>query len=962
MKQKRQKQFRMVVMAVFAVAAALFGAHTAFGVSIPSASSIAGQLESRYHMNLGSIQNMAADFNVAGDKNPAPEVSLFFSPSDPKPGEKVTAQAFPIYFNNPDTELYYTWYIKHKECGLKDGGLTADERAKCDLDGNGKITVNDWKIEAARIIADGTFDKNDANYSNDTDNDGYRARFGGDHQVSTPDHCFVYDSQDGQFYQLFDKTATFGCGSGKVAVCLSQTTTVDPSVMNCATSSSSTSNSWSSSSSSFSPDGTSSGTTGGGNTVNGNNSAACSGKTFQEGVVDEWNIVGSPLCVSGNVLSQQSMASCVHGQVACVPIDDSGPFSSSQLASGMTCSSIDEGSSRCDHLFPNAPENKSGDGTFGADEERFWGTNPNDPDTASNGNKDEANVVGLGQKTITWNYFPGDQVGLAVEGTAIPLTKYDDGSSMTSWAFSKKSCLVTGRGAFSPTIKGYAVNIPITDMDLNSCLAKNLIDPTEGGQASTIDLSVSSSPENPVNDVTGSDSGDTVTAQATVNNAAKQLSDTYFDWKVEISPDGTYNPANGWTNITAAQELKDNELLGRVQGNGIDSVSLKLDIKKLKGRDIGTFLDPATGVGYLRFSTKAYENFSSDGAMRKGGSDVIVKFTSVNSKINAYTVSTSDTAAGTRVDLNTSIEVCPGNSTSTDPATRALENLEARVCRVTKNEIIGLKLAADGLSNYSWTINGQPLTCSSKVSPSCPDAAQGAVNFFPVIGNVGDTFTISVTANNVAAAGSTEKTVTLSRAFQIVDPVVSIVSSDGSMWQKYLGQYKDASGKTYDDLSQSVWQGFTGSDIHLNPVFLPGHIGKQSEYSWTVDGQPITADNNGAIVFTAAKASGSVYNIALTAALLQPGNIRKALGDIWGASVLDTGETVFSSNVQMEVSEPVNIATGKKPTTFLATLSYYAPATLLFAVKVVLSIFLILFTASFLLSLMPAPEGSERKG
>jgi hypothetical protein len=56
--------------------------------------------------------------DVASYKYPYPEVTLTFSPTDPKPGEKVTASATPTNFGNPPEMLYYTWYLQKKDCTL----------------------------------------------------------------------------------------------------------------------------------------------------------------------------------------------------------------------------------------------------------------------------------------------------------------------------------------------------------------------------------------------------------------------------------------------------------------------------------------------------------------------------------------------------------------------------------------------------------------------------------------------------------------------------------------------------------------------------------------------------------------------------------------------------------------------------------------------------------------------------
>jgi hypothetical protein len=93
------------------------------------------------------------------------------------------------------------------------------------------------------------------------------------------------------------------------------------------------------------------------------------------------------------------------------------------------------------HLFPQTNNgDTTGDGTFGASEEEFWHTNPNNNDTAGTGNTDEANVAGLGENIFTFTYTEGDMVGVAVEGSSVEPTQYQDASYKTMWAFSKNKC------------------------------------------------------------------------------------------------------------------------------------------------------------------------------------------------------------------------------------------------------------------------------------------------------------------------------------------------------------------------------------------------------------------------------------------------------------------------------------------------------------------------------------------
>jgi len=453
---------------------------------------------------------------------------------------------------------------------------------------------------------------------------------------------------------------------------------------------------------------------------------------------------------------------------------------------GSTLTACVQGSvfnSSCRHLFPRVPGHTSGDGSFNLSEERFWGTNPNDPDTADNGNKDEANIVGLGQSSLTWNYVTGDQIGVAVEGTSMIPTKYNDASSMIMWAFPKKDCpisLNTGTGSFFTSIKGYSVNMVVAEMDLNKCLERNLVDPTEGGQAKNLEVSVAATPDTPVNDETNDAAGDIVVAQASVSNAAHSVSSMLFDWDVEISDNVQFRNSSSGDAAKVTTDLQALQLLGNTKGVALDSLRLKLDIKantSLGGQRFSNYL--SSGIGYLRFTAKATENFSS-GIARKGKSDVVVQFTSTGEKITAYKVDTR--LAGTEMRVALPNPLSSGVICNDDPLDRA-------VCRTIKNEIIGLRIEPAGLSHFHWTINGAALACSrAAVSFDCGSAEQNHVNFFPVSGDVGDTYTVAVTANDVL----TGKAITLTRVFHVIAPKLTIKSADvNAAWPKLLGQYKD---------------------------------------------------------------------------------------------------------------------------------------------------------------------------
>lgn len=892
---------------------------------MPSASSMLSQMEKRYHLDVGSIQNQGENFNTADTKKPTPEVSLFFSPSDPKAGEKISAKAFPMYFSNNETELYYTWYLKHVECALNNSP-DQNTRTLCDRDANGRITVEDWKIEAAQIIAQNGFDKTDANYNSDTDNDGYKARFGGDNKVSTPNHCYVMDPISGKAYELGDAgDINFSCPDGTSPVCLEGEGQLNPEDI----------------------------------TVPGAGGVGTDdyvSQAFSFSDTDVCHVAGIPAC------GEDGIPKCSVGTPRCLSDAKYNSGCGSELTS---CSGGGGGfNTYCRHLFPVVPGHTTGDGSFGADEEDFWGTNPSDPDTADNGNKDEANVTGLGQNNFTWNYSAGDQVGVVVEGTSMITTKYDDSSSMIMWAFSQKDCplsLADETGSFYKTIKGYLVTMYAADIDLNQCLERNLVDPTQGGQATNLDVSVSATPEAPINDETEDAGGDLVLAQASVSNAAKSVNEIFFEWDVEISNNPQFRNGGDLISAKITSDLQRLKLLGSIKGIALDTTHVKLDIKNngsylLGGRQLEEYL--ISDIGYLRFTVKASENFAS-GSVRKGKSDVVVKFTSTGKKISAYKVDTQRVNDKMQVVLPNPLP--SGLICNDDP-------LDRIACRVIRNEIIGLRIDPTDLENFQWTINGTQLRCNrAVVSEDCEKDAGGAitlgqqnfVNFFPVSGNVDDTYTVTVTANDV----NTGKTVTLSRAFHIIEPELSIDSNDlNTAWPKLVGQYKDVDGAASQacpngycsEYSDTIFEGFSGETLAFQASFLPNFLADRAVRQWTVDGVAITEGNGMSITFDALKEAPDVYNVGLAAFVMQPQEIRQALRDIWNISPLDSPEIHFSAADQVELKEP-GFAQGTLQGTkkYLATLASYIPTSVMFSFRILLSVILILFTTRLFLVLLP---------
>ncbi len=915
---------------------ALFG-----GPKIPSPSSVLSDVEKRYHLDTGSIQNIGEAMNVSSGKMTVPEVSIFFTPSDPKEGEKITAKAFPTFFSNSEEDMYYTWSLKRNGCDIEKSYDRNDpQKRSCDADNNGNIDVEDWKITAGRILVQNGYDTTDNADLGPLDDDGYRAHFGGANRTTASnEYCYINDPSSGTNYELASGSSetrfidSYGslCTGNRTPACAVEELTLENTTLTMNTSATG------GSSSATGGSGDANGGTGGSaSATNASASANASGdvvKTSQTG----YTVSGIPACFNNTIICNIGTPKCVTN------INSSSPIYGSNLIS---CSSTADVSgaitNKCQHLFPRASE--SGDNRFEEREEGFWGTNPRDPSTADNGNKDEANVVGLGQSSFTWTYQKGDKIGVAVEGTSLVPTKHDNTSFMTMWAFSNKKCNPSGTtGSYSQMIKGYSVSFPTVDMDLNDCIPRSLVDPTVGGQATRLTLAVSATPDDPINDSSDDKSGDTIFVQASVDNANKNIANILFDWKIDIARNISDFENENSQPIT--DDLIDKKLIGNIKGNGLDSLQLKMN---LTNEDINNIED----YKYLRFRVTAVESFGEN-QRRKGTSDIVVKFINSTDKISVKRVEADDQG---KVRLITDDTLCDGHD----------NDLDKTLCKVIKNEIIGLKVDSSNLQNFRWTINGVPLLCNSRVSSPCDDKAQGAINFFPVTGNPGDMYTVTMTANEVSPSGSiTDKTVTLTRAFVVVEPSVTLKSTneENGAWRKFLGRYKslvDVVGNSEclenlcDDFSDSIYEAYKGTTgVSFYADFTPNFLGRKATVTFTLDGMDTSSqdflDSKKITPFDITKAVGETYTIGVKAEVAEDVNLRKALMNIWGISPFSSSELHFDSSVQLEVKdEPVTEGPMNGPRKYYAAIASYLPSSVLFTFRIFLSAVLVLFTLHLL--------------
>lgn len=988
------KRFQKIFLS-FLVLAQLLPAQVALAISFPSTSSILRTAEDRYHINPSTLQNFGENVNVSDSKMISPEVMVSFSPNNPIPGKEITAQAAPLYFSNNTNQLYFTWYLKRTGCSSDETVGNNDENKYCDLDDNGKIDENDWKIEAMRILANAGYTPTTTNGS---DHDGYQASFGGDGGTTSSNYCYIQDFTGGTLYELSpsnNQGTDFHCPSGTVARCVEDVSTICSEEFiayseggdgGAAGSGGSGGSGGSvifddSGGSTTSSGSGGSGGSGGAGGTGGN--AYASGSLFREYLVCKDTGI-SPTCTPNSRYngssSRPGTVSCYTGTPQCVGTLPTTPLCgaasnaytcSSRAGSRITSCSVTPPSSTrnsgCVHLFPSpkAGVDRLGNNKFDKEEEEFWTTDPSDPDTAGTGYGDEANLVGLGQRDFTWVYEVGDEVGVVVEGTSLIPTKHNNRSYAVMWALAKNICPISSTSSYVENIQGYDVTIPTANTDINNCLEANLVDPREGGQTGRLKVNVDYTPKAVFNDASGDDRGTTLSVFASADNTITPENLLYYDWTIYVSSDGTFNPrgyntsaerdtTGSWQDITA--KLKDNKLVTFTEGNGIGSIDIKLNIQDdvFTGSPLRLEDVFEEGSGYLKVAVKIREYVDIDGKTREDAGTVIIPITSTNKYISAKSVSIENDKLQLKDTICDELIVTDPTDGDFNPL-----GLGRNVCLVSRNEIIGLEFSSDPgetLTDFQWTVNGQPLNCTNEMSTRCNNSKATNVNFFPVMGEVGQLYTIELAAINSTSG----KRMLLSRTFQVIDPMVRIRSEDRDIaWPKYLGFYKDdTKGYAYENLSEDQFQAYAGNSPVFSVEFFPSWVKDRSKWDWSINGSSFGENVRTVQVPLSESSPGDVYTLSVDGSSFEDSSFRKALNDFWGYSIFESDERYFSHTIDLQavVNEESELLSISSPKALFASIAQNASGQILFMVQLLLSLATIVIFMGVVLSISNRQE------
>lgn len=826
-----------------------FGAR-AWGFGIPGFFDVSGaandamsQVMTRQNEIFQSVeQRYGFDENIlknAKRKESAPRVEMFFDNTNPKPGEKVTAHAIPEYFKNDPQNLYYTWYIIH----------TTDGNIK-----NATNSIKDGKIEAAKLMARGDYDPNldgqsYADPGKDPDNDGWptvdansydenkvAAPMGGADGVgglaegndniepykdasaycdargahSTAEQCNLYNtpSSFNQYYNFKPDQNGDYCQSCQQS--LSFTATLSPDNQCCYLVANPSDPGLISydPGTSYCPTSYSAAYEGcfdyaGLKNTNKSLIESCLGTAYQACLTNWNNLHVNP---TGDEPVSQVSRCYKHNFGTNNPdqgfrgYTSSGNFSEDDSGTDVT---VD-----CKHKWRDAPGYTSGSGKFPTGEEKYWKTDPTDPDTDGDGFPDEADAVGLGQQDLTWNYQTGDRVGVVVEGTSLIPIDEQSAYFKIMWGYSDvcdstKVGLMDNDECDSSDDYGYGF------------LATRA--PNEQGD-DKLKVSLSFSPDNPLADPSDANkdnilgdgtitNADQISVSSSLDNTDFNPSELYYTWQIQKGDpqkDEWGGPLDISNNFSTASPSA---------GMGISQFDFKPKKDILSG-----------GGDIIYFKVTLTVGKASDLATGRGRSSVIIPVNKNGIQITLHKVAIVDGKA------TVGDEICN-------------DGLYKTLCPAVKGQMLAAQVSGNNYKNsdsqFSWTVDGNSYYPPEN-APQLFDGWNNTTIFFPVNKEEQEIENISVTATSKDVL----QPATGTRQVTVVHPAVFIKSADTNVsWPKvYSAPSPNQKSVTQNIESGDAFEALAGSTVPYNLDFVPYYLlgnDSNTEINWSVNGTNI---------------------------------------------------------------------------------------------------------------------------
>jgi hypothetical protein len=925
-------------------------------------------------------------FRSAERKADAPRAEVFFDNTNPKVGEKVTAHAVPEFFKNDPQNLYYTWYIIHTTDGriqtatntIKEGkteaaGIMARGDYDPNLDGQtyadpGKDPDNDgWPAVDANSydsntcaapmggsdgvggLADQTVDsyKTSTNWCDSLGGHAWDNCAYNDTDASRPldtyftlkssqnnhycDLCKDYFSGDGASASASAKTTRNNCcytntpQSSLQCSTTTQVTDPDTGVVSDVTT--------------YSKCPQNSGTDYCGVTYNplfdscydtfkeANKSIAnaCLGPQYDSCKTDWTTTHGNPDSQGFSTFSEQAtvgVSRCYRHNFG--TNNAATPFMSNELSSSATNdpSGLDYPVS-CSHKWPNAPGYKSGSGKFTTGEEKYWKTDPTDPDTDGDGIPDGAAIIGLGKQEFTWNYQSGDRVGVAIEGTSMIPTDEKSAYFKIMWGYldtcdSTKKDLMDKDECDSSGDYGFGF------------LATR--SPNEQGD-DRLKISLSSSPDNPLADPSDENKdnissdgtiadADRITVTSSLDNTNENPTNLYYTWQISKGDP----QKNDWT------EIKD------IPGNfNTASPAAGMGISQFSFTPKKSALSSASGLNYFKVTLTASK--ASDLTAGRGRSSVIIPVNTQGVKISLHKVDIKDGKAVV------GDEVCN-------------DGLYKTLCPVVKGQMLAAQVSGShyksGNSQFSWTVDGSAAYPPANASLLF-DGWSNTTIFLPVTKDEQQVENISVTATSKDEL----QPATGTRLATVVHPAAFIKSGDTSLsWPKVYTAEDPNHKATYQKIESSdAFNTVISADASYYLDFVPGYLlsnDGNTAIDWSINGTGIsdanfyannptingisTANNNQQLTISTPAAVGEYFTLGANVKKYWSDDERSIAYSAWGIAP-DTLSGNSSASVEMVAAPATDNTVGaaNSPGQILAAIGTHLPHYFMYLLRLVLT-------------------------
>jgi hypothetical protein len=928
-------------------------------------------------------------------------------------GTKITATAVPGNFITETSKLYFTWYIKHRGCDLKqDVGKTNN----CDLDGDQDITVNDWKIAAARIVARGDFDIAIADYSSTKGFDSDAAGTEADPSVTdewvnnfkrddngdlledngskeSVRNCYVQEPKSGIIYELTSTSPVFNsCPDGYLPSCVKDNTTVCSSQnLNACT-----------------VDTQATASDGAEDILDCTIANDAALRDFTSSATCK--LGGDPVCVSDS--SNTRLTNKNNGDLLAIIFEKNTDLTTGPNETNGVCDALEEipeSSRTCDYATSGLIDGITSGGStiFDGDDDLDL--------IAENFNENASSCSFEREKNLCkhlFPYFPKKKV--TVRGNEVDLGDAITGDGEFSMAEKefwgtdptnpetngkeKDEAAVIGQGVdqFSWTYtEGDEVGVVVEGesrlQEEHLGGLNRIMWAFSNGKCTELEeLSKKSSITNGERSFYPDyDSNQGIFAaefdldRCLEENLLEPDNSGANEMKIslEANPASPINDPGGFgdyvTVTTATQNVADLNSIyyeWKIQKSG-DGASIPnedtvwTDITTDMIEKYGS-LSEADRRGLGKNQLKFLLNLPAEVADPSGEGMFYLRVKTDSTEETGYG---SQKASGSIIikvrEQNNSI-VAYSVVASDGGALSLLNNaigtsgticsdLSGQTrCLVAKNQIVGVVIpnANNDLSGFSWRVNNVPMNCTSSVSVSC-SGTNNNVLIFPILGNVGE----AIDVVGMAMSKKTGGTIEIRRHFLIVDPQIQITSLDtSSAWPKLLGFYKDMDGNKTPDYSSEIYETNTGSTVKLQANISSAWGYSSQQLKWVIDGEEQDNITN-TISFPVDRLIGDNYNVGVVLSQAhnpeadkQVNNLRKALLKNWGVSADDSVINDISANVQIKVvGSSFQAATKTNQTGPFASLITNIPQQLLFFLKVTLTAFLMMFLMGIIFSLVP---------